>query len=140
MLRIKKYERINKIKQSYCESLPQVRAGSNNIREAICFTVDNLFDPALSVRYIKDKCYISGKSFATKFSIETGYTPKSFILYHRIEVSKLLLKQVTVPITVIAISIGFSSLAAFDNAFRRQEGYRPSVWVEKIMPKNKVQM
>jgi AraC-like DNA-binding protein len=77
---------------------------------------------------LQDECHIHSKSFSAKFAFFIGYGPKAYMLHLRIEAGKLLLQQTQASISTIAISLGFNSLSAFDNAFKHSEGKRPSVW------------
>jgi AraC-like DNA-binding protein len=88
----------------------------------------NLFKEKLTVSWMEKKCHISSKSFAAKFDLYVGLTPKAYILHHRIEAAQLLLKSTGATITIIAVSLGFASLSSFDKAFKAHAGQTPSDW------------
>ena len=68
---------------------------NENIERAVSCIRDNLFNGDLTISRLKKKCGISDGSFATKFAKATGQYPKDFILTHRIQAAKKLLKKQT---------------------------------------------
>jgi len=92
---------------------------------------NHLFDPRLTVGWMKQKCRINGKSFSATFKLCTGMYPKSNILHHRIEAGKILLLKTDLSITDVGLTLGFSSHATFCKAFKRKTGQRPSEWRDR---------
>lgn len=132
------YRKIKQILESYRDNISKSNQDIVNITRVEEFIISNLFDASLTIGYIRDQCRIYNESFSTKFALTTGNTPKSYILYHRINAGKSLLIKTEASITTIAISVGFSSLAAFDNAFKDREGLRPSHWRKTTKDKGEV--
>lgn len=98
------------------------------IEEAVNYIHEHLYEEGLSVARVKEECRIYGKSYSGKFKLCMGQSPKEYYLHHRIEASKLLLRQSGVTITEAGLLVGFSSLSAFCNTFKRKEGMKPSEW------------
>jgi AraC-like DNA-binding protein len=121
------YRNIEQIEETYRNTLPAPE-GRGEVQRAELFITEHLFDSTLVVGKMEEQCHIYGKSFASQFDIVTGFTPKAFILHHRIEAAKLLLLQTEASVTTIALSLGFSSLSSFDKAFEALVGQRPSEW------------
>ena len=94
------------------------------------FTNKYLFDSRMTVGWLRKQCRVNGKSFAAQFELCTGFGPKQYILHHRIEASKQLLKHSEANITQIALALGFRSVSAFCNAFKIKENTRPTRWRE----------
>jgi|GEM_PF-3520686 len=105
---VRKYKRIEeKLNDQRAKLKEPKEINYTGIERAIRCIRKNLFAKKLTVRWLKERCRINGGSFATKFAKSTGFYPKEFILYHRIEASKRLLKETDATITVIAVSVAF---------------------------------
>ncbi|MDR8391273.1 AraC family transcriptional regulator [Aliifodinibius sp. S!AR15-10] len=98
------------------------------VSEAVKCIHENLYNPKLTIKWMKTHCHINGKSFSGRFKIYLYQYPKSYILHHRIEVSKKLLTQTSETVTQIALIIGFTSLSSFCNTFKAQFDLTPSQW------------
>jgi AraC-like DNA-binding protein len=125
----KDYERIQEILKDYKEQLDETdNTEYPVVKRALRCICQNLFRKKLTVGWLKERCRINGSSFATKFYYSVERYPKEYILDHRLEVAKRLLKETNATITLIAISVGFNSLSAFCKTFKRREGLKPSEW------------
>lgn len=123
------YERIQEFLENYRQQLPEPDPEwPHEVRRAVKFIYEHLFDPKLSVTWLKEQCKFNGKSFSAEFCWYVGYYPKEYINHHRIETAKLLLKQTEVTITQIALSVGFASLSSFCKTFKEKEDGRPMLW------------
>jgi len=98
------------------------------VEQAINCIHSNLFDLRLTVSWLKDQCHINRGSFSARFKTCIGSYPKEYILRHRLEAGKLLLKKTEASVTTIGIMIGFNSLSAFCKSFKRKVDQRPSEW------------
>ena len=63
--------------------------------------------------------------FRHLFSENFGISPHAYLIRHRIERSKLLLKNSDTAITDIAFDCGFNSSSQFSNAFKNETGITP---------------
>jgi AraC-like DNA-binding protein len=96
------YRNIEQIEETYREALPTPE-GRGETQRAQLFITIHLFDSALVVGEMEEQCYIHSKSFAAQFSIATDFTPKVYILHHRIEAAKLVLLQTEASVKTIAL-------------------------------------
>lgn len=72
---------------------------------------------------------VSAYHFCRAFKRSTGETPHEWLTRHRIERAKsLLARHPDMPLTQVALCIGYSTQSAFATAFRRVTGTTPSVW------------
>jgi len=71
---------------------------------------------------------LSRMHFAAQFRAATGCRPHEYILRHRIQRSKDLLRGCEMPIVEVALTVGFQSQAHFTTTFRRFAGDTPSRW------------
>jgi AraC family transcriptional regulator len=63
--------------------------------------------------------------FSRQFKQSMGMTPTNYIAERRIERAKRLLQETEVPISEIALRVGFSSQSHFTSCFRRLAGLTP---------------
>ncbi|MTI88430.1 MAG: helix-turn-helix transcriptional regulator [Balneolaceae bacterium] len=120
----------NEVWNSFSEEFPA------RIECTLKYIFEHLYDESLTIADIKNTCNIKSKSFSAKFSLYAGITPKKFILKHRINAGKILLRETDLTIAQVSLFIGFSSHSAFSKAFIRDAGgITPSSWIEKIQGK-----
>ena len=67
-------------------------------------------------------------TFARQFRATTGLSPYAYVIKRRIEQAELLLRERTMPISEIALALGFSSQSHFTTTFRRVMGTTPQVY------------
>jgi len=104
-----------------------------DVQRAVSFIHRHLFsEPKLTISWIKQHCHINSQSFSARFKRSTGYYPSEYIIHHRLEVAKKMLKETEISVTDIAIEAGFSSLASFANTFKNHEDVSPSEWREQV--------
>lgn len=125
----KKYTGIQEIKKNYIKQLPTPSTKwPPSIQRAVHCIHKHLFDEWLGVEDVKKKCVLKGNNFSVKFRYYVGISPKKYIIKHRLKVACQLLEVLPndLPLMHIAISIGFSSHAAFTQTFKRRKEVTPS--------------
>ena len=78
-----------------------------------------------------DLAAVSGLSrmhFACQFRVATGLRPHEFLLQRRICRSKELMRDTSMTIAEIALTVGFLTQAHFTTVFKRFVGYTPRQW------------
>ena len=68
---------------------------------------------------------------------EMGVTPHAYHAAQRIELAKKMLQTHTLPLTTIALDLGFSTSQHFSAAFRKAEGITPSQYRKKMPVQNR---
>jgi AraC-like DNA-binding protein len=89
----------------------------------------NIFKAKLTVGWMKECCYINGHNFSARFKYFLRLTPKQYIVHHRLEAAKKLLRHPglqEVSLSTIALEVGFNSLSSFDMIFKEYIGCKPS--------------
>jgi AraC family transcriptional regulator len=66
--------------------------------------------------------------FARAFRVETGLTPRGYVMRRRCERAKGLLAEGRLALAEIALACGFAHQSHFTNAFRRETGQSPGAW------------
>lgn len=127
---------MNRTYNAICETIKEFRRQlpkpdpewPNDVRRAVKFIYEHLFEEGLTVTLVKEGCQVNGKSFSGRFRKCTGLYPKEFILTHQINLSKRLLKLEDVSVGQAGLEAGFSSHSSFCKTFKRKVGVIPSVW------------
>lgn len=99
-----------------------------DIMNTISCIHNQLLDNVLTVQYLKEECGLNGKSFSARFKKHTGRHPRDYIVHHRIELGKILLRETDLTVTDIAMETGFRSHSSFAKTFLNREGVPPSDW------------
>jgi two-component system response regulator YesN len=80
---------------------------------------------------MKSSLNINKNNLSIVFKYHFGRTPQDYWLYHRIQVSKQLLRHPEykkINIGVIGMEVGFDSPAAFSRTFKRRQECTPKEW------------
>src|SRR3954469_5067628 len=79
----------------------------------------------------RDLAAVAGLSrmhFASQFRVATGLRPHEFLLQRRIRRAAELMRDTTMPIIEIALTVGFQTQAHFTTGFKRFTGCTPRSW------------
>lgn len=79
----------------------------------------------LSLELLAQQVGFSPYHFARLFRRTTGESPHQFVLRHRLEAAKCLLKETTLPLAQVALEVGFPHQSHFTQAFKRYVGRTP---------------
>ncbi len=101
--------------------------------------LDPLTGPALSaihrdpgrdwtVEDLARACNLSRSAFAVRFLAHVGKPPATYLALVRLDTAADLLRNTSVPITLIAKNVGYTSEAAFSRAFKNRYGMPPAHW------------
>lgn len=100
-------------------------------------------DIELAVRYIKEHiteeltieelsalCVLSASQFKQKFKNQVGIAPRHYINYRKIQTAKKMLLD-GIPVTEVAMALGFNTSSYFTVVFKRYNACSPSEYIEK---------
>lgn len=86
-----------------------------------------LFEPGLKVGTLRKELGLRNNNVTARFRRFVGMGIKEYILYHRLELAKRLLRhEMTFRITEIAAQVGYPRPNTFSTLFRRKVGCAPS--------------
>lgn len=68
------------------------------------------------------------RSFTRSFFLATGYSPYAYFTFRRMECARNLLCESRLPVTQIALQVGYINPGKFSAAFRRTYGLTPGAW------------
>jgi AraC-like DNA-binding protein len=95
------------------------------IRESEIF-MDTHYSEKITVQDVAEYVGIQRSYFTDAFTKQMGVSPGHFLQQLRLSKGKQMLEETAVPITEIALSLGYSELYAFTRAFRNYYGISPS--------------
>jgi AraC-like DNA-binding protein len=103
----------------------------NDITRALQCLNENLFDQSFTVAKMREACNIPQKNFSSRFKHYVGYTPASYLKYHRIQCSIELIHHIEKDISIskLAFEIGYEYPSTFCSAFKSINGSSPKNYV-----------
>lgn len=81
-----------------------------------------------SVEDLARACNLSRSVFAERFNARVGKPPASYLAHVRLDAAATMLRETTIPVTVVAQKVGYTSEAAFSRAFKQRYGEPPARW------------
>jgi AraC-like DNA-binding protein len=89
-------------------------------------------DPARSwqLEELAKAAAMSRTTFIVHFKAVTGVPPLTYLLNWRMRIAERALRAENVPVSVLALSLGYTSESAFSNAFKRTLGMAPKRYRE----------
>jgi AraC family transcriptional regulator len=86
------------------------------------------FDLCISLSELAKVAGLSRMHFAAQFRVATGYRPREYLLYQRIERAKSLLTSSEMALAEVALTVGFCTQAHFSTVFKRMTDDTPARW------------
>jgi AraC-like DNA-binding protein len=77
-------------------------------------------------------CSLSRSAFAARFVDRVGKPPATYLAHVRLDVATDLLRGTSLPVSLIAEKVGYTSEAAFSRAFKNRYGMPPARWRREI--------
>src|SRR3984885_2664560 len=77
-------------------------------------------------------CSLSRSAFAARFVARVGKPPATYLAHVRLDAATDLLRGTSLPVTLIAENVGYTSEAAFSRAFKHRYGTPPARWRRDI--------
>jgi len=90
--------------------------------------VDQHIEQNFTVADLAEVACMSQAHFARSFKTTTGRSPHEFVSGIQLVLAKQMLADRNLPISDIALSVGFSSQSNFSRAFRDAVGMTPRAW------------
>jgi AraC family transcriptional regulator len=85
-------------------------------------------DGDISLADIAAACGLSRGHFARAFKRSVGFTPYQWLLRHRVERARDILRNTATPIAEIAVMCGFADQSHLTRIFSRHVGDSPGAW------------
>lgn len=97
------------------------------LRRALTYIHDNIGED-LSLDAMAAEAAMSRFHFVRAFTRALGKTPLQYVIHHRMELAKVLLKTTRLPIAVVAANVGYEDASRFGQHFRRHVGTSPGAF------------
>ena len=88
-----------------------------------------------TVEELARACSLSRSAFAARFVARVGKPPASYLAHVRLDVATDLLRDTSLPVTLVAQNVGYTSEAAFSRAFKHRYGTPPARWRKDMRAK-----
>ena len=105
--------------------LPVPACSADSLAPLLTWMREHL-DDDLPVSVLAQRAAMSERTFARRFSAETGTTPGKWLLTQRLHRARELLEQSDLPVETVAARSGFSSSALLRHHFTGQVGVAPA--------------
>jgi len=89
-----------------------------------------------TVKELARGCSLSRSAFAARFVARVGKPPATYLAHVRLDAATDLLRGTSLPVTLIAENVGYTSEAAFSRAFKRRYGTPPARWRRDVRAKH----
>ncbi len=89
-----------------------------------------------TVEELARACSLSRSAFAARFAARVGKPPATYLAHVRLDAATDLLRDTSLPVTLIAERVGYASEAAFSRAFKRRYDMPPARWRRDVRPKH----
>jgi AraC family transcriptional regulator len=109
-----------------CGALPKWR-----IRRLEEFLAANI-EKRISLDDMAAAVGLSKMHFAAQFRVATGFRPREYLLFKRIERAKAMMTASRMPLVEIAFAVGFNAQAHFSTVFKRFTGRSPAQWKQEV--------
>ena len=89
-----------------------------------------------TVEELARACSLSRSAFAARFVARVGKPPATYLAHVRLDAATGLLRDTSLPVTLIAQNVGYTSEAAFSRAFKHRYGTPPARWRQDTRAKH----
>lgn len=86
----------------------------------------------VSLATIAAECRLSASHFVRAFRLATGLPPHRWLLKHRVEKAKTMLRESPLPLSDVAECCGFADQSHFTRVFTRWAGQAPGAWRRRV--------
>ena len=90
--------------------------------------IEEYFRQDISLAELANLTHLSQSRFSRAFRISTGVPPYSWALRRRVEAAEHLLASTDIPVSEIAVQVGFADQSHLTKTFRRARGTTPAAW------------
>jgi two-component system response regulator YesN len=105
--------------------LEAVNRGRSVVDKVKRYVAENL-DGDLSRKKLAEVVYLNPDYLARLFKKETGLSVWEYVLNERITLAKDLLAKTDIPVSTVALQVGYNNFSHFSEAFRKQVGVCPA--------------
>ncbi len=112
------------------EGAPKQLPGENDIEIAKTYIITNI-NKNITVKEVADQIHRSPEYFTKLFKKATGMNVKDYITRKKHEIAIDLLKNSSLPVSMVALEIGYTNFSHFTQIFKSIEGITPTAYRQK---------
>jgi AraC family transcriptional activator FtrA len=113
--------------------MPIPTSSGDSLSPVLTWVLENLAEPHSAASLAK-RAMMSDRTFARRFTAETGTTPHKWLTQQRILAARSLLEESDLGVEQIAIRVGFNSAVVMREHFRREVGLAPVDYRRRFVP------
>ena len=113
----------------------QPQAAPDYIEKAKEYISEN-YNRLLSVKEVADYVHLNPEYFTRLFKTETGQNLKNYIIDCKLMMAKDLLANSNLPVSMVALEVGYSSFSHFTQIFKKAENMTPSEYKLRVTKQN----
>lgn len=117
--------------------LEAVNRGRTVVDRVRRYVAENL-DGDLSRKKLAELVYLNPDYLARLFKKETGLSVWEYVLNERVALAKDLLAKTDMPVSTVALQVGYKNFSHFSEAFRKQAGLCPAEFRRTIQPSSEL--
>lgn len=123
------YHTIDSIKKAVkfliaADSPKTEEAEAGYVERAKTYILENT-DKLLTVKDVSEHISLNPEYFTRLFKKETGYNMKDYIIQCKLTIAKDLLVNSNLPVSMVALELGYGNFSHFTQMFKRLEGVTP---------------
>ena len=115
--------------------VPIPESTADSLAPLLAWVVEHL-DDQHSAASMARRAMMSERTFARRFTAETGSTPHRWLTQQRVLAARSLLEESDLPVEQIAGRVGFNSAVVLREHFRRQIGLAPVEYRRRFCPRH----
>ena len=132
------FKNTQSLRKSVSFIIPAIRAFSDSVtqKDAVQLAkeyIANNISQNLSVKDVADYVHLSPEYFTKLFKKEVGQNIKNYILQVKVDVAKDLLGNPNIPISIVALDLGYSNFSHFTQMFKKFEGITPTDYRKNLL-------
>lgn len=104
----------------------------NDVQRAKKYILNNI-SQNISVKDVADYVHLSPEYFTKLFKKEVGQNIKTYILQVKVDVAKDLLGNQNIPISIVALDLGYSNFSHFTQMFKKFENVTPTEYRNNLI-------
>jgi AraC family transcriptional activator FtrA len=113
--------------------IPIPACSADSLTPVLTWVLENLAKPHSAASLAK-RAMMSDRTFARRFTAETGTTPHRWLTQQRILAARSLLEESDLGVEQIAARVGFNSAVVMREHFRREVGLAPVDYRRRFVP------
>jgi len=95
--------------------------------------ISNNISQNISVKDVADYVHLSPEYFTKLFKKEVGQNIKTYILQVKVNFAKDLLRNQNIPISIVALDLGYSNFSHFTQIFKKFENVTPTEYRKNLL-------